>query len=100
MKSYYYDDGVKHYITLRRAAPEWCNLDCPCIYQTDDMFAINNGLHIEYSATAEEVSLFVRFVKASSEAFYRKYPHLREKANSNGFVKNLIYENRDRHIEL
>ena len=35
MKFYYLDGDKKKYITLKRGAPEWCNIDCPPIFIED-----------------------------------------------------------------
>ncbi len=44
MKFYYMNGNKKVYLTLNRAAPEWCNLDCP--FRFIDLFAGIGGMHI------------------------------------------------------
>ena len=91
-----YEDnfGKLHQITMRRAAPEWCNHDCPPITYVDyDGFPmrINAGGFIgciedgvpEYIAV-----LYARFVLASSRAWYQKFPQYYK--GSNNFWLNFV----------
>lgn len=100
MTRFYYfasDRNPKQYITMKRAAPEWCNLDCPEIYvESDDEYdgwLVNSGgLYIE--SVPERVQLlFVRFVKRSERAFYHKYPQCYD--GRYGFTENLVRYNSD-----
>lgn len=96
MKFYYFDDtGAKKYLTLKKAAPEWCNLDCPAIYIEDDptrwngWILLSNGLVLE-DGNSDLYALVKKFVERSSEAFYRRYPTLRSQPGKNGFMRNFI----------
>lgn len=98
-----YDDfRGTHVITMQRAAPEWCNSDCPTLYSISGDPALDNlrinsdGLLIE-SIPDELARLFARFVRRSSEAFYRKmrakYPNSTWVNRENGFWSNFVRMN-------
>lgn len=64
-------------LTLRRAAPEWYNLDCPSIYHKDGHVVWHGyTLHAQVVNTgdAEEMEMMRRFLLKSRAAFRRKYP--------------------------
>ena len=85
-----YESGTRE-ITLRRAAPEWCNADCPSIWASDPdtPWRCNADGCPGMEHLPDDVAvLYTRFVKASSEAFYRKYPDIRNQAQRNGFWEN------------
>lgn len=98
-----YDDyRGSHVITMLRAAPEWCNSDCPTLYSISDNPALDglrinsDGLLIE-SLPDELARLFARFVRKSSEAFYRKmqadHPRSAWVHEENGFWHNFVHIN-------
>lgn len=93
MKFYYKNGGKKVYITLKRGAPEWCNLDCPAVYVEGDptrwpgWMLLSNGLYLE-DGNSDLASRARRFVELSGEAFYKKYPRCRSIPGVNGFLEN------------
>jgi hypothetical protein len=99
---FFYTEGndyrrQRHYISLRRGAPEWCNLDCPVIYVDGDpeRFAgwrLSTGLTLE-DGNSDLAEQFLRFVLLSSKAFYQKYPQCFQPKRGNGFWKNAMGHN-------
>ena len=91
------DGNEKRYLTLKKAAPEWCNLDCPEIKienpdpktgKWDGWLVISSsvsGMFLEDGNT-DIKEMVHRFVKKSSEAFYKKYPSCFK--GQNGFLIN------------
>jgi hypothetical protein len=104
-KAYYnYGTTEEVEITLRRAAPEWCNLNCPRIWaicqdptrdQAPWMLNSDGWIGAVEGGPEDLVVLYTRFVLASSKAFYRKYPRC-DKSNrgnlTNGFWHNFCRE--------
>jgi len=93
MKFYYKNGNKKVYITLKRGAPEWCNLDCPAIYIEGDVNRwpgwrlMSDCLYLEDGN--EDLKEVVRnFVRISGEAFYSKYPDCQTTPGVNGFLVN------------
>lgn len=87
-------DGKVHQITMRRAAPEWCNQDCPSItYVASDGFPMKINVTgwigcIEHGVPDDIAVLYARFVLTSSRAWYRKFPqHCK---GSNNFWLNFV----------
>lgn len=79
MNRYYYiADGKKHYITLKKAAPEWVNYDCPYIYDDTDVTVVQFDYFNKKIVAMNdvEVDLIKKFISVSDKAFCRKYPHL------------------------
>lgn len=94
---FYYENNGKVYLTLTRAAPEWCNLDCPTIYIESDGtdgrwpgWMLSNGLTLE-DGNSDVAGLFKEFVRKSSEAFYAKYRNCYR--GTNGFWNNFEQAN-------
>ncbi len=93
-----YDDHRGHHIiTLKRAAPEWCNSDCPVIYVVSDDRNLH-GFKLHTSLTMEAIPndlarLFTSFVWRSSQAYYRKREGVEVPVTENGFWKNFLYYN-------
>jgi hypothetical protein len=87
-------DGKVHQITMRRAAPEWCNQDCPSItYVASDGFPMKINVIgwigcIESGVPDDIAVLYARFVLASSRAWYRKFPQ--HDKGSNNFWLNFV----------
>jgi hypothetical protein len=94
MKFYYMDGNKKVYLTLKRAAPEWCNLDCPNIFIEDKSaggrwpgWRLLTRLVLE-DGNEDLKDKARKFIALSSEAFYKKYPACRSRAGVNGFLEN------------
>ena len=91
MKFYYMDGNRKKYITLKRAAPEWCNADCPTIFIEGPEYwhgwRLMTGLTLE-DGNAKLLETARHFVRISGEEFYRKYPDCRTVPGRNGFLDN------------
>ena len=97
MPIYSYDDySGEHVITMTRAAPEWCNSDCPMITRLPDaavpyMLRVNDGLILE-TEIPEVAKLFASFVAASALAYYRKYEGPTALRDT-GYWRNFISDN-------
>ena len=97
VKFYYMNGKKKIWITMNRAAPEWCNLDCPDIYSfAPKEISAWNGWRINDGNVMETLPYwmakrFVRFFLLSSIAYYRKYGEdcsCNNENQTNGFWRN------------
>lgn len=92
-----YDDyRGEHVITMIRAAPEWCNSDCPSIImvQKDPPVSIrvNSGTFLETS-NLDIASQFASFFAVSVLAYYRKYDYPIVELRNSGFWINFVRDN-------